>query len=351
MSQSDHSAPAEPRQGRALHDATRPFAVESRAYSWFVVVSTLTVLGSAITAGVVLTETWARLLASVLIGLTLVRTFIMFHDHAHGAILRNSRIASVGFRLFGLFMMTPSRFWRSEHNQHHAAVGKPATSSRHRNLPLRVSDVGTFPLMTTEQWRDATFIQRLEYRVTRHPLTMAAAALTVFVWSMCLSPLLRDWRRNTDCALALVVHAAIIVGVALAAGPMTALFVVVLPYALAAALGCYLFFVQHNFPGMTLTPPDDWSFVDAAHGSSGYLKLGPVARWFTGNIGYHHLHHLNSRIPFYRLPAAMAAIPEMQSVPVTTVGIRDIVACLRLNLWDPAAGKLVPFGAAGRAPA
>jgi omega-6 fatty acid desaturase (delta-12 desaturase) len=105
--------------------------------------------------------------------------------------------------------------------------------------------------------------------------------------------------------------------------------------------GSYLFFAQHNFPGVWLASHREWSYVNSALHSSSYLCTGRVMSWFTGNIGYHHVHHLNAKIPFYRLPEAMAALEELQSPPTTSLSLRDIAACLRLKLWDPAAGRLV----------
>jgi omega-6 fatty acid desaturase (delta-12 desaturase) len=108
-------------------------------------------------------------------------------------------------------------------------------------------------------------------------------------------------------------------------------------------LGSYLFYAQHNFPGVVFRNNVDWSYTDAALESSSYMAMNPFLEWVTANIGYHHIHHLNSRIPFYRLPEAMAKIPELQTAKVTTLKPSDIIACLRLKLWDPTQNKMVPL--------
>lgn len=100
-------------------------------------------------------------------------------------------------------------------------------------------------------------------------------------------------------------------------------------------IGAYLFYAQHSFPGARVYTPDEWNFFDAALGTASYFKLGRVMEWFTGAIGYHHVHHLNANIPFYRLREAMAAIPELQHPVVTRLHLRDIRSCFRANLWDP----------------
>jgi len=159
--------------------------------------------------------------------------------------------------------------------------------------------------------------------------------------------------RITTAALALLVHLAVNVLVWAAVGPKGWFFACLLPFTIASAAGAYLFFVQHNFPDVHLRRGEDWAFDRAALEASSFLKLGPVLNWFTANIGYHHVHHLNARIPFYRLPEAMAAIPEAQSPRVTTLRLRDMVGCLRLHLWDPERQRLVPYreAAGAKAPA
>ena len=122
--------------------------------------------------------------------------------------------------------------------------------------------------------------------------------------------------------------------------------ILVVPFALAAAMGAYLFFAQHNFVGMRIVPIEQWTHYRGALESSSYMKLGPIMQWVTGNIGYHHIHHLNALIPFYRLPEAMAAIPELQTPAVTSLRPRDMIACLRLNLWDLNKAQLVAYGEA-----
>jgi omega-6 fatty acid desaturase (delta-12 desaturase) len=127
----------------------------------------------------------------------------------------------------------------------------------------------------------------------------------------------------------------------------TAFFVVLLPMTIASALGGYLFFAQHSFKRMIVLSPEAWSFYRAALESSSYLQLNRVMQWFTGNIGYHHIHHLNVRIPFYRLPEAMAAIPELQSPLTTSLALREIVGCFRSNLWDEDRQRMIAYHEAG----
>src|SRR5206468_12958383 len=114
-----------------------------------------------------------------------------------------------------------------------------------------------------------------------------------------------------------------------------------LPYFIAFALGSYLFYAQHNFPGVTFYENKNWVYEKAALESSSYMKMNPLMAWLTGNIGYHHIHHLNARIPFYRLAEVMEHFPELQNCKVTSLAFKDVKACLQLKVWDPDQNKMI----------
>ena len=111
-------------------------------------------------------------------------------------------------------------------------------------------------------------------------------------------------------------------------------------------MGAYLFYAQHNFPGVQFRNRDEWNYVFAALQSSSYIRMSPVMNWFTGNIGYHHVHHLNALIPFYRLPEAMAELEELQEPLTTSLRPRDVFRCLQLKLWETDTQTLVPLSKA-----
>lgn len=278
----------------------------------------------------------ARLIASMFGALLLVRAFILYHDFMHGAILPGSKLARALFYSYAAVNMTPPRSWRDSHNFHHANVGR-----------ITDSNAGAFPLMTVEMWRKASRGRRLSYRITRHPITIVCAYLTIFFFSLTLVPLLRRPSRYWDSGLALIAHGTVIAALWLLGGFGTVSFALLLPMTMASALGGYLFYAQHSFPGMRILPEAEWTVYRASLVSSSYLKLGAVLRWFTGNIGFHHVHHLNSLIPFYGLPDAMAAIPELQHPSVTTLRPRAIAACFRANLWDETSERMIDYRDAG----
>lgn len=335
--------------GRSLLQATMPFTKECRGKSWWHVASTFLLLAMTLALAAMLPWWPARLAASVVGGLMFVRGFILFHDFMHGSLLKGSLVANGLFSFFGLVVLTPPRSWRSSHNSHHAHVGKPDEQEHippSDSITLATSEIGSFPLMSTAMWEKASRWRRLRYRVSRHPLTILCAYVTIFLFTICLAPLAVNPRRNWDGALAILVHVGLIASLWAFAGFSVALFAFVVPYAISAALGAYLFYAQHNFPEMRLVPADEWNYYRGSLESSSYMKLGPVMAWLTGNIGYHHIHHLNPHIAFYRLPEAMRAIAELQHPPITTLHPRDILACLRLNLWDGKKERLVSFSEA-----
>jgi omega-6 fatty acid desaturase (delta-12 desaturase) len=232
--------------------------------------------------------------------------------------------------------MNPPSVWKRSHDHHH----------RHNSRDFS-PNIGSFPLMTVADYAAASFAGRLAYCVSRHPLTLALGYFTVFAGKMSLLPFLRNPRRHFDAGLALAAHA----GFAwlVFADFDSLLLGWIVPFAIGSAAGSYLFYAQHNFPGVRLQTAGQWNYVFSALHSSSYLAMGPVLSWFAGNIGYHHVHHLNARIPFYRLPEAMAAIEELQSPATTTLALRDIAACLSLKLWDPDRECLVGWPKAARA--
>ena len=331
-----------PHSGKKLWDATRPFAAESRIRSWWCLGSTLVILAALLTLAALLPWWPLRLAASIAGGFVMVRSFILYHDYMHGSLLRGSRLAGVILYSLGLLLLTPPRHWRFSHNFHHAHVGRQSAGEE-SELPVVISDIGSFPLMSTEGWQRATNWQRWQYRMMRHPLTILSAYLTVFLFVGCLHPLMKHPRKYWDGAFSLLVHGGVLAWLWLFAGIDVAMFSMVLPFAIAATLGAYLFYAQHTYEGLRILPTEEWNYFQGALESSSYMELGPIMSWFTGNVGYHHVHHVNPHIPFYRLPEAMSAIPELQCPSVTSLRPRDILACFRANLWEARTQRMISY--------
>lgn len=326
-------------EDRQLLIASRQFASENRRVSWWHFGTTfVALLAFGCVAGGA-EHTWVRLLGSLLTGLTLVRTFILYHDYQHQSILKGSRLAGFALSIYGYLMLTPPSVWKRTHDHHH----------RH-NSKLFGASIGSFPIMTTTNYQAASPLERLEYRLARSPLVIAFGYFAVFMFGMCIRPLLFDPRKHWDAPLSLLVHFGFIFGCVWFANWETAILVFILPTWIAMSAGAYLFYVQHNFPSAKIRRCGEWTYTDAALESSSYLEMGPIMSWLTGNIGYHHVHHLNAKIPFYRLPEAMRNLPALQCPAKTSLRVRDIVDCLGLKLWDTTQDCFVTF-AAVRAPA
>ena len=314
-----------------LVKATKPFAREIRILSWYHLWTTLAALTGLLAATFLPIHWLFRLPFSILAGFVIVRLFIIYHDYQHGTILRGSRLADAIMAMFGLLTLNPPSIWNRTHNYHHR-----------NNAQVPGTDIGTFPVMTTQAYAQASWLTRFQYQVARHPLTILLGYFTVFFYSLCVKSFLARPREHWDSGVAFILQVAIIVSLALWS-PSVLLLTFLVPWMTGGALGAYLFYAQHNFPEVQFQSSDDWDYVFAALKSSSYMRMNPVMHWFTGNIGYHHVHHLNARIPFYRLPEAMAKLERLQSPGTTSLRPRDIYRCLRLKLWDPVRKRMVSF--------
>ena len=324
-----------PRTGHEVVKATAPFAKEDRRTSWRLLATTF---AAAFAAALLAASDHAgpfAWLGSLILGLVFVRIFIFYHDALHGAVFKGSRLGMAVMNAFGVFVLTPPRIWRDSHNYHHAHTAK-----------LVGSNIGSFPVLTVRMYRAASPRLRLLYRLSRHPLNMALGYLTVFIGGMCIKPFLENPKRYWASGLALVVHGALIAGLWALGGPSLALRLLIVPLMVACGAGAYLFYAQHNFPDVEIKDRTQWDPISAALYASSMIDMSPLMHWFTGNIGYHHVHHLNARIPFYRLPEAMAAVPELAAPHRTSLAPRDVLTCLRGNLWDPVEQRMVTYAEA-----
>lgn len=321
-----------PRSGPELIKATRPFAEERPLRTWFELVLTTAVLGATWATAFLAPWLALRLVAAVITALVVVRLFIIYHDAMHGAVFRQSKLGHIAMWGVGLLTLSPPPVWRETHDYHHK-----------NNCKLPGTAIGSYPIVTTRMWRRMSPAEKRTYTIARHPLFMAAGYFTIFCAGMCMGSFARNPRLHWAGPVAIALHAAVFVLVGLTLGWPTAVLSAWLPLGISFALGSYLFYAQHNYPDVVIADRQRWNYHDAALKASSMFDMSPVMHWFTGNIGYHHVHHLNHRIPFYNLPAAMRAIPELQSPGRTSWHPRDVAACFRLKLWDPSKGRMVGF--------
>ena len=316
--------PPPPRKGRDLILATKPFEAEVKWRSWYEVLITF-VAWAACVVGILWCPWWLGKIAIALLnGAVHFRLFSLYHDHLHKALLADDPVAKAVFWCFGILMLVPRTVWKETHNFHHINNGK-----------IEWTTIGSYAVLTTEQFAEASERERRRYLRSRGAMTILFGFFTVGVYGMCLHAFRRAPKRNWAGPVAIAFHLVVLVTLGLSIGWGLALVVWWLPVFTKHVLSSYLFYAQHNFPGTVFFRRGEWNYTEAALEGSSYLVMGPVMRWLTSNIGYHHVHHLNAKIPSYRLPEAMAAIPELQSPPRTSFALRDVWACLRLKTWDP----------------
>jgi omega-6 fatty acid desaturase (delta-12 desaturase) len=321
------------RESKYILLESKQYAIEKRWLSWWHLWSTLAVWATVTVPCFFDISLWIRVPCSLIAGLTLVRVFILYHDYQHGTILRGSWISKAIMTFYGLVVLNPASIWNRSHDHHHQ-----------NNAKIYGASIGSYPVMTCESYAQASFGERLLYHVSRSGVTIALGYFTIFFYGMCLRSLFVSPKRHFDSAVAIGLHIVLLAGLAWIS-PWVMILVLVLPMTVAGGLGAYLFYAQHNYPTVMLQDRAKWDYLFAALHSSSFIKMNPVMHWFTGNIGYHHVHHLNARIPFYRLPETMAAIPELQSPGTTSLSIIDVYRCLRLKLWDTERDRLIPLKA------
>ena len=276
---------------------------------------------------------WLTLLLAVPAAFFLIRLFIVQHDCGHGAFFRSSRAADVVGSIIGVLTLTPYHYWKKTHAMHHATSG----NLEHRGF-------GDIDTLTVDEYLALSRWRRFKYRLYRHPAVLfgVGALLHFLVRHRIPTIVPSTWVRErrsifwTDVGLA-----AFIVGMGLLVGFREFVLVQAPVTILSCSIGVWLFYVQHQFEPTYWEHNEQWQYDAAALTGSSYYRLPRVLQWATGNIGLHHVHHLNARIPNYRLQEALEAVPELQRV--TTLSLRDSLRCVRLTLWDERARKLVGF--------
>ncbi|HLH14738.1 MAG TPA: fatty acid desaturase [Solirubrobacteraceae bacterium] len=293
----------------------------------------------ALSAGIYLSLSVSPLLALALTvpaaGL-LVRTFIVFHDCSHGSFLASRRANAWLGTALGLLLYSPFLRWRHDHAVHHATAG---------DLDRRgVGDVRT---LTVVEYHALAWRARLGYRLLRNPLVMfglgplMAMVVGPRIVAKDARPRMRRSVLATNAALAVLVG-----GLCWLIGWRDYLLVAGPPALLAGSVGIWLFYVQHQYEDAYWERRDEWTYADAALRGSSFLELPAMLRFFTGNIGYHHVHHLSARIPNYNLRRAHEENPVFQDAP--RLSLWDGLRAVTLKLWDEESRRLVTFGHARR---
>ncbi len=320
---------------KKIHELIRPFIKPSYSRaSWQIlntVVPYLTLIGLAyimISNGIHFLFTTPLLLIA---GLLLVRIFIFFHDCTHNSFMKSKRAMTFIGHLFGVLVFTPYYKWKRTHTEHHRTVG---------NLDKRgVGDVWT---LTVEEYNNSSLLKRIGYRMYRNPFILfGVGPIYLFLIHERLPIGLKtkkDWFSYlfTNVAIGLIVYI-----VTVTVGFKYYLMIQLPIIYLASTLGVWMFFVQHQYEDVYWESKENWDYIDAALRGSSVYKLPVLLDWFTGSIGYHNLHHVNARIPNYRLRKAFQSSEVFKMSRV--ISIFKSFRLSLLTLYDEKSKTLISF--------
>jgi omega-6 fatty acid desaturase (delta-12 desaturase) len=274
---------------------------------------------------------WLTVPLAIVSAAFLVRIFIIFHDCTHGSYFRSRRANDVVGFIAGVLTFTPYQHWRWEHAMHHSSAG---------DLDRRgTGDIWT---MTVEEYLRASPRRRLVYRLTRNPLVLfVLAPLFVFVVKQRFASPKADKRHRRSVWQLNWVLLATAVLLSWTFGILPYLLIQSIAMAVAGTIGLWLFYVQHQFEGVYWERGDNWDYTRAALQGSSYYKLPKVLQWLSGNIGFHHIHHLSPRIPNYNLQRCHESDRLFQEA--TTITLSASLRSLKLRFWDEHGRKLVGY--------
>lgn len=318
---------------KKLRQDVAPFAKSDTGKSIFQMINTMVPLFVLWIAGYMLVDysPWLTAGLSVISAGFVVRTFIIFHDCTHGSFFKSKKANDWVGLLTGVITSFPYEKWKREHTIHHA------TSS---NLDKR--GIGDIDMMTVEEYLEASKGQRLWYRFYRNPFVMFGLGPLFMVF------ILNRFNRKDakskerfNTRITNVILLAVCATLIYFAGWQAFLLVQGVTLFVAGSLGIWLFYIQHTYEDSYFEHDTDWDYVKAAVEGSSYYKLPKILQWATGNIGFHHVHHLAPRVPNYNLEKAHNETPPLHTA--TTITLRTSLESLRYKLYDEELGKFVSF--------
>lgn len=275
---------------------------------------------------------WLTLPITVLAAGFLIRIFIIFHDCGHGSFFRSKKLNFYIGSACGMFAFTPYHKWTDSHRAHHQTVG---------NLDKRgLGDVWTY---TVKEYKALSPMKRLGYRIYRHPLVLLGiGGFFIFVLSNRFTTRRMTWKQRWNVYFTNVVWALIFLGMNWLIG-WKAFLLIQMPVIYFASMGgVYLFYLQHQFEDVIWRRQEDWDYKTMAMEGSSFFKLPVVLQWFTGNIGFHHVHHLGPTIPNYNLEKCHKENEIFHDIK--PIRLWESFKSLKIRFWDEDLQKVVSLG-------
>lgn len=316
-----------------LHKKVRPYAVADHRKSTLQIFNTIIPLLVTWTLGYILlpVSIWLSVALAVLAAGLIVRTFIIFHDCTHGSFYHNKKLNDTLGTITGVLTSFPYEKWKREHSIHHASSS---------NLDER--GTGDIWMMTIDEYRDASKWQRFAYRAYRNPFVMfGLGPLYLVLVSNRKNRSDAKPRERNNTYLTNVILVILTIGLIYVVGWQAFLIVHGISLYIAALLGIWLFYIQHTFEDSYFEEEEKWNYVKAAVEGSSYYQLPKFLQWLTGNIGFHHVHHLAPRVPNYHLEAAHDNTPDLKYA--TTITLWTSLDSLKYRLYDPENNRFVTF--------
>lgn len=274
---------------------------------------------------------WLTLVFAILSSGFVIRIFIVFHDCTHYSFYQNNKANRVVGTLTGIITLFAYEKWKRNHAIHHA------TSS---NLDKR--GTGDVWVMTVNEYIEASFWGRLAYRLYRNPIIMfGLGPIYLFLISNRFNRRGARWKERVNTYIINISILAIYSLVIWLIGWQAFITIQIPILLISGSLGIWLFYVQHQFEDSYFEDEDEWDFVKAAVDGSSYYKLPKFLQWITGNIGYHHVHHLSPRVPNYHLESAHRSTPPLQKA--TTITLTSSLKSIRFRLYDEDTKTFVSF--------
>ncbi len=276
---------------------------------------------------------WLTLIVAVPAAGFLMRMFIIQHDCGHGSFFKSRKVNDLWGMVCSIFTLTPYHYWKKNHSIHHANAGK-----------LEERGVGDVYTMTVDEYLNHSGWKKFKYRIRRNPVVLfliVPAILFMIVYRFPTSKSASLKPYYTSVYLTTLTIGILVTGIIFIIGWKAFLMIQIPISVILSSTGMWFFYVQHQFEDAYWNRCEQWNFKDAAIKGSSYYKLPKIFQWFSGNIGFHHIHHLSPRIPNYKLEKCHEENPEFHNANVLT--IRSSLKSMFLNLWDEKQRKLVSF--------